>query len=231
MRSCLVVNRGACRREENSVGQKLGGLIGVLLCTLIACRSVGILQGSGQERVFREHYVEKSFYTAMVIQPYRYNEEYLIDLTGSMADVEAETLRAATAETLRTSMMVPLGTPITIIRLDHRHVLARIAGQSRLFRILVRTQSGTLDDLARELALVVSQEPPLPLVRPEMRPFVERQEVTRGMSQREVPMSWGLPDKIISVPGSAGPLEEWLYFSKRVYLFLDNGLVTNWQQF
>lgn len=218
-----MVNRGAYRREGKSVRQKLGCLIGVLLCTLIACRSASILQGSRQERAFRERYVETPLYTAMVIQPYRYNEEYLIDLTRSMADVETETLR--------TSVLVPLGTPITITGLDHRHVLARITGQARLFRIRVQTQRGTLDDLARELALVVSKEPPLQLVRPEMRPFVARQEVTRGMTQREVSMSWGLPDKITSVPGSAGPLEEWSYFSKRMHLFLDNGLVTNWQQF
>ena len=218
-----MANRGACRREGKSVKQKLGCLIGMLLCTLIACRSSGILQGSSQERAFWERYVEKPFYTAMVIQPYQHNEDYLIDLTGSMADVEAETLRAA--------VIVPLGTPITIIGLDHQHVLARISGQARLFRILVQTQRGTLDALAKELALVVSKEPPLQLVRPEMRPFVERREVTRGMSRREVSMSWGLPDKITSVPGAVGPLEEWVYFSKRVHLFLDNGVLTNWQQF
>jgi hypothetical protein len=203
--------------------QKLGCLIGVLLCTLIACQSAGILQGSSQVRAFRERYVEKPFYTATVIQPYRYDEEYLIDLTGSLADIEADTLRAP--------VIVPLGTPITIVGLDHRHVLARISGYTPLFRILVHTRRGTLDDVAKELALVVSKELPIQLVRPEMRPFVERQEVTRGMSRREVSMSWGLPDKITSVSGSTGPLEEWSYFSKRLHLFLDNGLVTNWQQF
>jgi len=203
--------------------QKLGFLVGVLLCAMIACRNPGILQGSRQERAFRERYVDKPFYTAIVIQPYRYDEEYLIDLTGSMADIEADRLRAP--------VIVPLGTPITIVGLDHRHVLARISGHTQLFRILVHTQRGTLDDIVPELALVVSKEPPLQLVHPEMRPFVERQEVTHGMSRREVFMSWGLPDKITSVPGSAGPLEEWIYFSKHMHLFLDNGLITNWQQF
>ena len=100
-----------------------------------------------------------------------------------------------------------------------------------MFRILVHTQRGTLDEIAKELALVVSKEPPLQLVRPDMRPFVERQEITYGMSRREVSMSWGLPDKITNVSGSAGTLEEWTYFSKRMHLFLANGLVTNWQQF
>ena len=203
--------------------QKLGCLIGVLLCTLIACQSAGILQGSSQVQAFRERYVEKPFYTAIVIQPYRYDEDYLIDLTGSLADIEADTLRAP--------VVVPLGTPITIVGLDQRHVLARIAGYTPLFRILVHTRRGTLHDIAKELELVVSKEPPLQLVDPEVRPFIERQEVARGMVRREVYMSWGLPDKITSVPGSAGPLEEWIYFSTHMHLFLDNGVVTNWQQY
>jgi len=203
--------------------QKLGCLIGVLLYALIACHSTGILQGGSQVRAFRERYVDQPFYTAMVIQPYRYNTEYLIDLTGSLADLDASALRAP--------VVVPLGTPIAIVGLDHQHVLARIPGHTPLFRILVRTQRGTLDDLAQELSLVVSKEPPLQLVDPEVRPFIERQEVARGMVRREVYMSWGLPDKITSVPGSAGPLEEWIYFSKHMHLFLDNGVVTNWQQY
>ena len=209
--------------KGKGVKQKLAFLVSVLLCTLIACRSTGILQGSKQEQAFRERYVEKPFYTAMLIQPYRYNDEYLLDLTGKVTEIDAKVLRAP--------VVVPLGSPITIVGLDDRHVLARIPGHARLFRILVHTQLGTLDDVAKELALVVSKEPPLQLVRPEMRPLVERQEITHGMSRREVSMSWGLPDKINSVPGAAGTLEEWIYFHKRVHLFLNNGLVTNWQQF
>ena len=95
----------------------------------------------------------------------------------------------------------------------------------------MQTQRGTLDDVAKELALILSKEPPLQLVRPEMRASIERQEITRGMTRREVSMSWGLPDKINAVPGFAGRLEEWIYFAKRVHIFLDNGTVTNWQQF
>jgi len=64
-----------------------------------------------------------------------------------------------------------------------------------------------------------------------MRAFVERQEVRRGMTRREVSMSWGIPDKINGVPGAAGTLEEWIYFGRRTHVFLDNGTVTNWQQF
>lgn len=201
----------------------IGALVGVLLWTLMACQSTGILRGSGQEQAFRERYVQKPFYTAIFIQPYRYNEDYLIDLTGTIAELEAETLRASVA--------VPLGSPITVVGLDDKYVLARITGHSRLFRIRVRTQRGTLDDVAKELAVVLSQEPPLQFVRPEMRAFIERQEVRRGMTRREVSMSWGLPDKINGVPGATGTLEEWIYFDKRVHVFLDNGTVTNWQQF
>ena len=140
-------------------------------------------------------------------------------------------LQKVYAEVWRAPVVVPLGSPITLVGLDGQHVLARMPGHARLFRILVHTRRGTLDDLAKELTLVVSQEPPLQRARPEMRPLVERQEVMRGMSRHEVSMSWGLPDKITSVPGATGTIEEWIYFHKRVHLFLDNGLVTNWQQF
>ena len=202
---------------------KRGFLVGVLLWILTACQSPGILQGSSQERAFRERYVQKPFYTAIALHPYRYNEEYLIDLTGTVAEIDAETPRAP--------VVVPLGSPMSIVGLDDKYVLARITGYTPLFRILVQTQRGTLDDVAKELALILSKEPPLQLVRPEMRASIERQEITRGMTRREVSMSWGLPDKINAVPGFAGRLEEWIYFAKRVHIFLDNGTVTNWQQF
>jgi hypothetical protein len=202
---------------------KIGGLLGVLLWSLMACQSSSILQGSSQERAFRERYVQKPFYTAILIYPYRYNEDYIIDLTGTVAELETETPRAQVA--------VPLGSPITIVGLDDKHVLARITGYTHLFRISLQTQRGTLDDVAKELALVLSKEPPLQSVRPEMRAFVERQEVARGMTRREVSMSLGLPDKITSVPGATGTIEELTYFGRRVHIFLDNGTVTNWQQF
>jgi len=205
------------------VQHKIGFLVGVLLCILMACQSTGILQGSSQERAFRERYVQKPFYTAIAIHPYRYNEEYLIDLTGTVVEIDADTPLAPVA--------VPLGSPISIIRLEERYILARITGHTPLFRILVHTRHGTLDDVAKELALLLSKEPPLQFARPEMRASVERQEITRGMTRREVSMSWGLPDKINEVPGFAGRLEEWIYFAKRVHIFLDNGMLTNWQQF
>jgi hypothetical protein len=205
------------------VKHKIGSLLGILLWSLMACQSTSILRGSSQEQAFRERYVQKPFYTAMFIHPYRYNEDYLIDLTGTIADLETETPRASVA--------IPLGSPITIVGLDDKYVLARITGYTRLFHISLQTQHGTLDDVAKELALVLSQEPPLLSVRPEMRAFVERQEVTRGMTRREVSMSWGLPDKITSVPGATGTIEEWTYFDRRAHVFLDNSTVTNWQQF
>jgi hypothetical protein len=205
------------------VKHKIGSLLGVLLWTMIACQSTGILQGSSQERAFRERYVQKPFYTAVFIHPYRDNEDYLIDLTGTVAERATETARAPVA--------IPLGSPITVVGLDDQHVLARITEHTPLVRIRVQTQRGTLDDVARELARVLAPEPPLQFARPEMRAFVERQEVMRGMTQREVSMSWGLPDKITSIPGSAGTLEEWIYFPRRMHVFLHNGTVTNWQQF
>jgi hypothetical protein len=202
---------------------KIGGLLGVLLWSLMACYSSSIFQGRSHEQAFWERYVQQPFYTAMFIHPYRYNEDYLIDLTSTVAELETETPRV--------SVTVPLGSPITIVGLEDRHVLARITGYTHLFRISLQTQRGTVDDVAKELVLVLSKEPPLQSVRPEMRTFVERQEVRRGMTRREVSMSWGLPDKITSVPGATGTIEEWTYFYRRAHVFLDNSTVTNWQQF
>jgi hypothetical protein len=195
----------------------------MLLWTLMACHSSSIFQGSREERVFRERYLQKPFYTATLLHPYRYNEDYLVDLTGTVAELATETLRAP--------VIVPLGSPITVVGLDDKHVLARLPGYTPLVRIRVQTQHGTLDALARELAIVLSPDPPLQSVRPDMQAVIARQEVTRGMSRREVSMSWGLPDKITSVPGSTGTIEAWMYFDRRVHIFLDNGTVTNWQQF
>jgi hypothetical protein len=205
------------------VKHKIACLVSVLLWGLMACQSTGILLGSSQVQAFRERYVQKPFYTAVFIHPYRYNEDYLIDLTGAVAELDTATPRAPVA--------VPLGSPITIVGLDEKYVLARITGYTPLFRIRVQTQHGTLDDVAKELTLVLSRELPLQSVRPEMRAFVERQEVRRGMTRREVSMSWGLPDKSTSVPGPTGIFEEWTYFDRRMHVFLDNGAVTNWQQF
>ena len=70
---------------------KIGSLLGVLLWTLMACQSTGILRGSSQEHAFQERYVQKPFYTAMFIHPYLYNEDFLIDLTGTVAELDAET--------------------------------------------------------------------------------------------------------------------------------------------
>jgi len=205
------------------VKHKIACLLSVLLWTLMACTSSGIFQGRSQELAFQERYVQKPFYTAVFINPYRYNEDYLIDLTGAVAELDTATPRAP--------VTVPLGSPITVVGVDDTYVLAHITGYMPLFRIRVRTHLGTLDDVAKELALVLSPEPPLQSVRPDMRAFVERQEIRRGMTRREVSMSWGLPDKSTSVPGSTGLFEEWTYFDRRTHIFLDNGTVTNWQQF
>lgn len=219
----LLVQRDRPRLWELRVQRKAGCLIGVLLWMLSACQSPGIFQGGGQERAFRAHYINTPLYTAMLIQPYQYHNEYLIDLTGRVAESDPDLMRAP--------VVVPLGSPITLVGIEGRHILARIPGHARLFRILVQTQHGTSDEVAKELAVVVAPEPPWQRLRPELRAVVERQEVMRGMSRREVLMSWGLPDKITTVPGAAGTLEAWIYLYKRVHLFLDNGLVTNWQQF
>jgi hypothetical protein len=181
------------------------------------------LQSSSQEYTFQQRYIGKSFYTAMVLRPYELRDAYLIDLTGTIAE--------AAAQTPRSPLTIPLGTPITITALVDEHVMARVDGYSLPFRIMVHTKLGTLDTLAEELSLILTESAPLQSARLPMRPFITRQEVTLGMSRREVFMSWGQPDKLISVPGASGFLEEWIYFDRQMHLYLHNGFVTNWQQY
>jgi hypothetical protein len=195
-----------------------------LLCSLAACRSHNtILRSTSEEQAFHQRYLNKPFYTAIVLRPYDYGEAYLIDLTGEIAEAPSETPRA--------SITVPLGTPVAITGLDEQHVLAHIDGYTRPFRLLLRTKQGTVSDVAEELRLMLSETAPLQEARPAMRPFISRQEVTRGMSRREIHMSWGQPDRAMSSPGASGFLEEWIYFDRRIHLFLHNGFITNWQQF
>jgi hypothetical protein len=147
----------------------------------------------------------------------------MIDLTGGLAEAAVETPRAA--------LVVPLGTPMSITAIDRKHILAQLEGYPGVFRMLLHTKQGTLADVAEELAQVLSETPPLQTARPEMRTFIARQEIARGMSRREVHMAWGQPDRVNSSPGASGFLEEWTYFDRRLHLFLTNGVVTNWQQY
>jgi hypothetical protein len=195
----------------------------LLLCGLVACRSNTLLRSTSEERDFQQHYVNKPFYTAMVLRPYEYKDGYLIDLTGEIAEAAHETPRAA--------ITIPLGTPVTITAIDSQHVVAHMGGHSRPFRFLLHTKRGTVSDIAEELQPALSDTPPLQAARPAMRPFISRQEVTHGMSRREIYMSWGQPDKATSSPGASGFLEEWIYFDRRMHLFLHNGFLTNWQHF
>jgi hypothetical protein len=193
------------------------------LCMLTSCRTPGILNNTLEEKAFRERYMDKPFYTAIVLRPYERRDIYLIDLTDALAE--------ATTETPRSLFVIPLGTPISITAFTEEHILARIEGYARPFQILIRTRQGTLEAVAEELALVLSETPPLQSARLAMRPFIVRQEVTTGMSRREVYMSWGQPDKVINSPGASGFLEEWVYFERQIHLILSNGFVTNWQQY
>jgi hypothetical protein len=195
----------------------------LLLCGLVACRSNTLLRSTSEERAFQQQYVNKSFYAAMVLRPYDYKDGYLIDLTGEIA--------AAAHETPRAAITIPLGTPVTITTIDSQYVIAHMHGHSRPLRFLLHTKRGTVSDVAEELQPALSDTPPLQAARPAMRPFISRQEVTHGMSQREIYMSWGQPDKAMSSPGASGFLEEWIYFDRRIHLFLHNGFLTNWQHF
>lgn len=193
------------------------------LCSLTACRMHTILRSTAQQHAFTAQYVGKPFYTGYVLRPYESGDAYLIDLTGELS--------ITAFDTPRSGITVPLGTPITIVGIEGEYILARVAGYARPFRMMVLSKRGTVQDVAAELSWVLSEAPPLPLARPAMQPFIARQAVTRGMSRREVYMSWGQPDKVDSSPGSSGYIEAWIYHQRRAHLFLSNGFVTNWQQF
>lgn len=198
-------------------------LISLCIIILPACRMEGVLSTPRQERVFRERYMGKPFYTAIVLHPYRYHDEYLIDLSGKVTEVDYQNMRAP--------ISVPLGKIITIVDVQNKHVIAQIDGHTPRFRILLDTERGTAEDVAKELVLLLSPDPPLRSVRPEVRSFIEQQDLTRGMSRQEIYMSWGQPDKVNSSPGASGFLEEWVYFARRAHVFLENGFLTNWQEY
>lgn len=193
-----------------------------LVCCLAACSVGTILRSRAQESAFREHYVGKPFYTAFIVRPYKQGNDFLIDLTGRMTEVDYTAVR--------TDVQIPLGTPITITAIEREYLRARVEGFQEDFRILVSTEAGTAQELGQEVSALLAPQPPLATVRQAMRPFVARGEIRRGMSRREVHMSWGVPDKANILPGSTSVLEEWIYFDKGFHLFLKNGFVTNWQQ-
>jgi hypothetical protein len=230
----------ACFRQALNIARRQGARAWELQAALSVSRDVfgthirgtgvhrtrilllAILNSTSEEIAFHARYVGKPFYTAIVLRPYERREAYLIDLT--------DTLAGAMTETPRSILVIPLGTPITITALHDEYILARIEGYGP-FQIMIRTRLGTLDAVAEELSLVLSETPPLQSARLAMRPFIVRQEVTTGMSRREVYMSWGQPDKVLSSPGASGFLEEWVYFERQIHLILSNGFVTNWQQY
>ncbi len=198
----------------------------IALCSLLfglsACSGGNLFRSTAHEQVFREQYGQRAWYTAIALRPYAYADGYLIDLTGTIAEKEYDTYRAATT--------IPLGSRIRLTQVDANAVLARIDGYAEDFRVLFATQQGTSDDVAKEIGILLSAEPPLPAVRIAMRDFVARQQIARRMSWREVLMSWGQPDKTQVLPSSSSTLEEWIYFDKGMHLFMENGYVTNWQQ-
>ena len=196
-------------------------LIIVGLLSLTACRGHTILRNAAQEKAFQDRYVGKPFYTGYVLRPYEAVDAYLIDLTGELPNTAFESPRAG--------LSVPLGTPMTIAGMTDDYIIAQVEGYARPFQFMLLTKLGTLAEVNAELAWVLSETPPLLSARPAVQPFIARREVTRGMSRREVYMSWGQPDKVNSSPGSTGYLEEWIYYDRPVHLFLHNGFVTNWQ--
>lgn len=193
-----------------------------LLFGLYGCGTSGLFRSAAHEQTFRDQFGQREWYTAITLRPYAYPGGYLVDLTGTIAEEQFDTYHAATS--------IPFGNRIRLTGVTNNAILARIEGYPEVFRLLVSTQRGTAEDVAKEVGLLLSPDPPLPAVRAAMRDFVARHQIAPGMSWREVYMSWGQPDKAQVIPSSSSTLEEWVYFDKRMHLFLENGYVTNWQQ-
>lgn len=192
-----------------------------LVGALAACQSNPMFRSSLQDKVFQQRYLNQPWYTAMVLRPYRDDKGYVVDLSGRIAEEQFATYRSGDT--------VTLGTPITLTGVENQRLLARLEGYDEPFQILLAAPPGSPDAVAKELSLLLSKTPPLSRIRPEMRLYVERGQIARGMSWKEVYMSWGLPDKTQALPGSSSVLEEWIYFNQRMHLYLENGHVTNWQ--
>lgn len=202
------------------------GLYVLIVCLgsgLTACQKNPMFRNRSQAEAFLNQYVGQQYYSAILLRPFAIGDDYLIDLTGDIP--------SAVFELPRATEQVALGSRITITGVEALHVLAHIDGFTKQFRLLLKTKGGMAKDIADELKLVLSKTPPLQNARPEMRPFILRQEITRGMSRHEVYMCWGQPDKVNSSPGASGYVEEWIYFNRPVHLYLRDGFVNNWQAY
>jgi hypothetical protein len=198
-------------------------LMGLGWGLLTACQHhPALFQNATQEARFRDVYLGQPNYTAMALRPYRLDDAYLVDLTGHVAEEQVPLRRA--------EITVPLGSVIRITAIEDRALRAKVDGYDDVFRLLLATQRGTHADIAKELSALVTPTPPLSQVRLVMQPYIVAQKIVRGMSAREVRMSWGEPDRAQIMPSSASVLEEWIYFDKRLHLYLENGYVTNWRQ-
>jgi hypothetical protein len=190
---------------------------------LTACQHhTSLFQNVAQEAKFRDEFLGQPKYTAIVLRPYRLDDVYLVDLTGHVVEEQVPLKRA--------EITVPLGSVIRITDIEDRSLWAEVDGYDQAFRLFLATERGTYENIAKELSAFVTSTPPLSQVRRKMQPYVVGQKIVRGMTAREVRMSWGDPDKAQVMPSSASVLEEWIYFDKRLHLYLENGYVTNWRQ-
>jgi len=60
---------------------------------------------------------------------------------------------------------------------------------------------------------------------------IENKKILMGMTKEAIRLSWGKPRRINRTVGSWGIHEQWIYgkFPNAPYLYLENGLVTGWQ--
>ncbi len=91
-----------------------------LLLGLFGCSSSGLFRSTAHEQTFRNQYGQRQWYTAITLRPYAHSGGYLIDLTGTIAEAQFDTYRAATS--------IPFGSRIRLIDFADNAILARIEG-------------------------------------------------------------------------------------------------------
>ena len=69
-----------------------------------------------------------------------------------------------------------------------------------------------------------------PLLSADIKDAIRKGEVMRGMSQDDVIVSFGEPQRKNVSVGEWGKKEQWVYYDSRIYLYFQNGTLRSWQE-
>ena len=69
-----------------------------------------------------------------------------------------------------------------------------------------------------------------PALAPHIIEAILKEQIIRGMSQEDVKVSWGAPERTNRTVGAWGVHEQWVYKSTTYFLYFENGILTSWQE-